>query len=69
MDQKIHTAINWLSRQQIVELLEGNGMACYESESIEDLREALKQCVEDGDISVDSIISFLGDTITFGGDL
>ena len=49
--QSTHTAINWLDRKDIVKLLEGNGMACYDSESTDDLRDTLRQCVEDGDIS------------------
>jgi len=50
MDQKVHTAINWLSREQIVILLEGNGMACYDSESTDYLKETLISCINDGDI-------------------
>ncbi len=53
MKQEIHTQINWLDREQIVQLLEGNGMACYDSESTDNLRETLRQCVQDGDIILD----------------
>ncbi len=52
MDQSIHTAINWLDRSRVQKLLEGNGMAVYDSESTDDLKDALRQCVEDGDIPV-----------------
>lgn len=55
MTQEEHTAINWLGRDKIVALLEGNGMACYDSESTDDLREALKECIKDGDISMEAI--------------
>ena len=51
MEQNIHTAINWLDRERIVELLERNGMACYDTESTDNLRETLRECVEDGDIA------------------
>lgn len=50
MEQKVHTAINWLEHDQIVTLLEGNGMACNVDETTNDLREALRECVQDGDI-------------------
>jgi len=53
MKQEMHTAINWLDRNEIVAYLEGNGMACYDTESTDDLRETLKQCVEDGDIVIE----------------
>lgn len=56
--QKIHTAVNWLSREQIVTLLEGNGMACYDSESTDDLRDALRECVANGDISPNDLITY-----------
>jgi hypothetical protein len=58
MDQKIHTAINWLSRQQIVELLEGNGMACYDSEETDNLRATLTECIADGDISPNDLVTY-----------
>lgn len=51
MDQSIHTAINWLDRSKVQELLEGNGMAVYDSESTDDLRDTLRECVASGDIS------------------
>lgn len=58
MDQKIHKAINWLSRQQIVELLEGNGMACYGSESTDDLMDTLRECIADGDIAPNDLPTY-----------
>ncbi len=58
MEQKTHTAINWLSRQQIVELLEGNGMACYDSEDIENLRATLTECIAQGDIAPDDLVTY-----------
>ena len=58
MEQKVHTAINWLSRDQVVSLLEGNGMACYDTESIDDLKESLRACIEDGDISPEDLPTY-----------
>lgn len=55
MDQSIHTKINWLDRSKIQALLEGNGMAVYDSESTDDLRDTLRECVADGDISPDML--------------
>jgi len=51
--QEQHTAINWLERAKIQELLEGNGMAVYDSESTDDLKATLIQCVEDGEIIIE----------------
>ncbi len=42
MDQKIHIRINQLDRQQIIDLLESIGIACYDHESTKELREALR---------------------------
>lgn len=50
MDQKIHTAINWLSREEVVQILEAYGFACYDSESTDEPRDALRANVEDGTI-------------------
>jgi len=55
MKQSIHTKINWFDRHEIESLLEGNGMACYASESTEDLRDTLRECVKDGDIVLDDM--------------
>ena len=57
MEQRIHTAINWLSRQQIVKLLEGNGSACYDSEETDDLRADLTECIADGDIDPNDLVT------------
>lgn len=57
MEQRIHTAINWLSRQQIVDLLEGNGAACYDSESTDDLRATLTECIANSDISPNELVT------------
>lgn len=45
--------LNKLSRQEIVELLESVGIACYDSENTEMLREALRVNVEDGTIELE----------------
>lgn len=46
--------INWLDRSEIQELLEGAGFAVYDTESDEDLKEALFEAVESGDITLDA---------------
>ncbi len=53
MEQSKHTAINWMERQEIVSILENNGFACYDRESTDDLREALREGIEDNSISLD----------------
>jgi hypothetical protein len=42
-----------LSRERIVKLLEGAGIACFDSESTEKLLEALKVNIQDGTIVPD----------------
>ncbi len=50
----IRTKVNWLDREEIVVLLEeGMGMACYDDEEVEELRDCLVTCVEAGDIILD----------------
>ncbi|WP_305906292.1 hypothetical protein Q9L42_020825 (plasmid) [Methylomarinum sp. Ch1-1] len=50
MEQEQHTAINWLDRDDIVDILESHGFACYDKESTDELREALRANIEDGTI-------------------
>ena len=51
----IRECINWLDRSQIQEFLERNGMAVYDYESIEELKDTLYQCIEAGDIPENDI--------------
>ena len=53
MKQEIHKAINWLDHSEIVNILESYGFACYDNESTDDLREALRENIADGTISND----------------
>lgn len=55
MDQNMHSAINWLDREDIVAILEEHGFACYDSESTDELREALRSNVEDGTVAESSV--------------
>lgn len=50
MDQATHTTINWLDRGKIVAILEGHGIACHDTESTDELRDALRENVMDGEI-------------------
>ena len=52
MKQQTHTDINRLSRNEIVEYLESVGIACYDNESTDELREALRENVTDGTITI-----------------
>ena len=40
-----------LSREQCVDLLEGAGIQCYDTETVEELREAVQSNIEDGTIA------------------
>lgn len=42
--------INWMEREEIVQVLENYGFCCYDSETTESLRNALFENVEDGTI-------------------
>jgi hypothetical protein len=47
MKQEMHTAINWLSRIEIVDILESRcGMACYDDEPTDELRDTLREAAE-----------------------
>lgn len=48
MEQEYHTRLNWMGRSQIESALESVGIACYDSESTDDLRETLRENVLDG---------------------
>lgn len=55
MADPIWKNINWLSRDTIQVILERNGFAVYDSESIDMLREALYENIEDGTISKEEL--------------
>ena len=47
--------VNWMSRDEIVGLLEGFGFVCYDHETTDELREALVVNVLDGTITKDNL--------------
>ena len=55
MNQSTYTSINWLSREQLTEIFEGHGFAVSDSESNDDLRNALRENINDGTISEDML--------------
>lgn len=55
MNDDINTRVNWLDAVRIIQLLEGIGVAINESDTIAALREAVRQAVIDGDITLDQI--------------
>ncbi len=58
MRQAIHTAINWLSRQQVQEILETVcGTAVYDDEPTDDLRDCLREMAEGTDPFNDTVQS------------
>jgi len=54
----LRKTINWLSRSEVESLLESIGIACYSEESDTELRDALQENVECGEISEDSVQAF-----------
>jgi hypothetical protein len=57
MNQALHMVINQLSRTQTIAILENHGFACYDSESTDDLEEALRSNIEDGTIDESAVLS------------
>jgi hypothetical protein len=55
LDHETLVAINWLDRSQLQALLESAGFAVYDSEPTDDLREAVRVAVEDGDLRIQAI--------------
>lgn len=55
ISQEIHTALNWMDRSEIVAILEGISIQCYDHESDAILREAVIQNIEDGTLDASSI--------------
>jgi hypothetical protein len=53
--KNLRACINWLDRKDMVSMIEGIGSAVYESESTEDIRDTLFECVQSGDIDEQSI--------------
>lgn len=54
-ERNLTEKINTMDRYHIVGLLEGIGIACYDDESTAELREALQESVEGGDISEEDL--------------
>ncbi len=53
---KINPAIQDLSREQLVKLLEeGQHIQCYDHESTQMLMEALQECVNCGDVTISDL--------------
>ena len=50
------SAINWMHRTDIQELLEKHGYAVYENETTEDLREVLIEEINNGEILESEVI-------------
>jgi len=58
LDQEPFDAINKFSRDQIVRALESVSIQCYDHESTEELREALRVNYSDGTLKADDIAAF-----------
>lgn len=55
ISQDIHTALNWMDRAEIVKILEGISIQCYDHESDQTLRDAVIQNLEDGTLDPSGI--------------
>jgi len=55
ISQDIHTALNWMDRAEIVKILEGISIQCYDHESDQTLRDAVVQNLEDGTLDPSDI--------------
>jgi len=47
--------LNWMDRQDIVELLENDSIQCYDSDLLDDLKEAVMQNLDDGTFTLDML--------------
>lgn len=47
--------VNWMSREEIVAVLEAYGFACYDSETTAQLREALVVNIQDKTIPLNAV--------------
>lgn len=56
-DKSLQAKLNWLTRQEIVALLEAHGFQCYDDESTPTLRTALRVNIEDKTIQESEIPS------------
>ena len=54
---EVSRAINWLDRGAVVHILENYGFACYDSESDDQLRDALRENIADGTIPASALDS------------
>jgi len=53
MKQELHTQINWMDRQMVIDILQDVAcIQCYDSESTDELRDTLRENIEDGTIEV-----------------
>jgi hypothetical protein len=57
MLQEIHTAINWLSREKIIAILNDYGFQCYDRETTKELEDALRSNIQDGTIPESAVQS------------
>lgn len=48
----IRTRLNWMDRADFVAMLEGVGIACFDTESTDSLKEAVFVNIEDGTIQL-----------------
>lgn len=56
----VRSRLNWLSRADLETLLEDVGIACYESESNDELRAAVAANIEDGTIDGEALDRYIG---------
>jgi hypothetical protein len=59
----IRERCNWLNRKDIIVLLESAGIACYDNETDDVLRDALIVNVEDGTIPQDALDKYVGNEL------
>lgn len=52
--------LNWLNRADVETLLEDVGIACYENETTDELRDAVAANIEDGTIDGAALDRYIG---------
>lgn len=52
LNYDVWKSVNWMDRHQIVDLLESASIQCYDTESTDELRQALVDNINDGTIEL-----------------
>lgn len=58
MTRELWTALNWMDRSKLEEILRSVSIECYPNETDKELKEAIVANVEDGTLDEDTVIDW-----------